>query len=461
MEERLTLSNTELKRLKVLEMIQSELVTVAGAASLLGVSERHCWRLLARYRVCGAAGLAHGNRGRPASHRLAAGVRQEVLALAQGVCRDYNDQHLTDVLREEHGLQVSRASVRRIRRSAGLASPHKYRRRRSHLRRERYPQFGMLFQIDASHHAWLEERGPHLALVAAIDDATNQVVGAQFREHEDAAGYFLLLQDLGTRFGVPLALYADRHTIFQSPGKPTLEQELAGELPQSQFGRLCARLGIQLIAAHSPQAKGRIERLWGTWQDRLVKELRQAGATTLAAANQVLAAYLDKPNQRFAVAAQQPGSACRPLPEASDLDRLFSFQYQRRVANDHTIAVDGHRLQLPPAPNGRSYARATVDLYHAMDGRLLITWQDQPLVTFLPAVAGPPRVDVFGPLPPVTTPTSKPAEPVRLPPPKPGPATPKPAANHPWRQYPLAKPPTVQPAQSAPPHPDIFTDRLT
>jgi transposase len=434
MEERLTLSNTELKRLKVLEMIQAEQVTVAQATELLGVSERHCWRLLARYRATGAAGLVHRNRGRPSSQRLPDAVRGEVLALAQGACRDYNDQHLTDVLQEEHGLQVSRASVRRIRRSAGLASPHKYRRRRSHLRRERYAQFGMLFQIDASHHAWLEARGPHLALVAAIDDATNQVVGAVFREREDAAGYFLLLRDIARRHGVPLALYADRHTIFQSPSKPTLAQELTGELPQSQFGRLCARLNIQLIAAHSPQAKGRIERLWGTWQDRLVKELRQAGAATLDAANQVLTAYLDKHNQRFGIAAQQAGSACRPLPDGADVEQLFAFRYQRCVANDHTIVLAGQRLQLPAAPNGRSYARATVELYHFMDGRLAVTYHDQLLVTFLPAVPGPPRVEVFCPQTTATLLPAKPAEPVRSPQSQTVHATPKPAPDHPWRK---------------------------
>src|SRR5512135_2828001 len=134
MEARLTLSSKELKRLKVLELVQAEQVTVAEAAGLLGVSERHCWRLLARYRQDGAAGLVHGNRGRPSSHQLPEAVRSEVLALATGACRDYNDQHLTEVLQEEYDLQVSRASVRRIRRSVGLASPHKYRRRKGHLR---------------------------------------------------------------------------------------------------------------------------------------------------------------------------------------------------------------------------------------------------------------------------------------------------------------------------------------
>ncbi len=275
---------------------------------------------------------------------------REILTLAEGVCRDYNDQHLTEVLQEEHGLQVSRASVRRIRRAAGLASPHKYRRRKGHLRRERYPQAGMLFQIDASHHAWLEDRGPQLALVAAIDDATNQVVGALFREHEDAAGYFLLLQDIAQRVGLPLALYADRHTIFQSPSKPTIEQELAGISPQSQFGQLTSRLGIRLIAAHSPQAKGRIERLWGTCRIAWSRNCARPGPATLDEANQVLTTYLAKHNQRFAISAEQPGSACQPLPQDSHLDRLFSFHYTRRVANDHMISLDSPRLATTTRP---------------------------------------------------------------------------------------------------------------
>ena len=224
MEERLTLAIKELKRLKVLEWVEAERMTVAEAAQMLGISERQGWRILARYRQAGGAGLVHGNRGRRSPRRLAEAARAEIVTLAQGLCRDYNDQHLTEVLQEEHGLQVSRASVRRVRRAAGLASPHKYRRRRGHQRRARYPQAGMLLQFDASIHAWLEGRGAKLALAAAIDDATNEVVGAVFREQEDAAGYFLLLRSISQSHGLPLAAYADRHTIFQSPGKPTLEQ---------------------------------------------------------------------------------------------------------------------------------------------------------------------------------------------------------------------------------------------
>jgi len=463
MEERLTLSTKELKRLRALELVEVERMTVAEAARLLGISERQCWRMLARYREKGAAGLVHGNRDRPSPRRLPTAAREEILTLAQGICRDYNDQHLSEVLQEEHGLQVSRASVRRIRRAAGLASPHKYRRRRGHQRRERYPQAGMLLQLDASIHDWLEARGPRLALAAAIDDATNEVVGALFRDQEDAAGYFLLLRDISQSHGLPLAAYADRHTIFQSPLKPTIEQELTGTVPKSQFARLLEALGVELIAAHSPQAKGRIERLWQTFQDRLVKELRQAGATNLQQANQVLAAYLPKFNQRFTVAPAKTGSAFRPVPADLDWETVFAFHYQRHVANDHTISLDNHKLQLPPLAHGRSYARAKVDLHHSMDGRLAVRYQGQLLTIFEPAEPGPPRVERFCPKP--EAPSSKPAEPVRTPAPPTAARPPvKPAANHPWRRYPAVKQaakPTAQPDPPAPAYPDIFTDRLT
>jgi transposase len=464
MEERLTLSTKELKRVRVLELVEAGHLTVSAAAKLLPVSERQCWRLLARYRSQGAAGLMHGNRGRPAPHRLSLSIRAEVLALAEGLCRDYNDQHLTDVLREERGVRVSRASVRRIRRAAGLASPHRHRRRRGHQRRERRPQAGLLLQLDASFHAWLEERGPQLALVAAIDDATNEVVGALFRPQEDAAGYCLLMQGVSQRHGLPVAVYADRHTIFQSPAKPTLDQQLLGQVPQSHFARLLAQLGIQLIPAHSPQAKGRIERLWQTLQDRLVKELRQAGAADLNQANQLLATYLPKFNQQFRHPAAQPDSAFRPLPPGCDLALAFAFQYQRQVANDHSISFFGHKLALPPLVHGRSYARAKVQLFHNMTGQLIVYYQDWHLATFEPDEPGPPRVDHFCPQTLSTSLTSQPTAPLRPSIPTPSRPAHKPAANHPWRNYPAAlpdrRPVPPTPSIQAGDCPDTFSDQL-
>lgn len=461
MNERLTLSDKELIRIRACELIIAHQLTVAHAAAKLGITERQCWRVLARYRQEGAAGLVHGNRGKPSPRRVDDATQQRIVRLAKGEYVDYNDQHLSEELAAEHNIRVSVATVRRLRRRAGLASPHKYRRRRGHMRRERFEQLGLLLQLDASPYAWLEARGPKLTLVAAIDDATGQVVGAVFRPQEDAAGYFLVLQAVARDYGLPWAVYADRHTIFQSPAKRTLDEQLLGTPAHTHFSQLVAELGVRLIAAHSPQAKGRIERLWGTWQDRLVKELRKAGASTIEQANAVLAHYLPQHNQRFAVPPARPESAFRTLPEQLDLELDFAFRYRRLVANDHTISFAGHKLQLPPTLHGRSYARTWVELRHALDGRLHVLYQQQLLTTFLPTEPGPPRPDRFSPQTPAVLP-SQPAQPEQRTPRKGWQEASRPAPNHPWRRYPNARP---EPAAAPPPpadaaHPDIFTDRL-
>jgi hypothetical protein len=306
----------------------------------------------------------------------------------------------------------------------------------------------MLLQIDGSPHPWLEDRGPDLCLIAAtpaqqrtpalaggargcwVDDATSQVVAALFREQEDTASYFLLLRQISLSLGIPLSLYADQHTIFQSPKRPTLAQELAGEPPRSQFGRLADGLHIRLIRALSPQAKGRIERLFGTLQDRLVKALRQARASNLDQANLVLRRFLPAFNRRFARPPAKPDPAYLPWPSSLLPQDVFCFHYQRTVANDNTISFAGHTLPIPPGPYGRSYARKRVQLHHDLEGRLTVRYQDQPLATFNPLLPGPPRVGKFTPAH-VPTPPPKPTT-VRKP--KPAPIPHKPAPDHPWRR---------------------------
>jgi hypothetical protein len=290
-----------------------------------------------------------------------------------------------------------------------------------------------MLQGDGSRHDWLEGRGPWLTLVGMIDDANNQVPGAAFREEEDAAGYFLVLEQVCRSQGIPQSIYADQHTIFQSPSPPTVKQELAGERPHTQFGRLVDELGIQLIAARSPQAKGRIERLWGTLQDRLVKELRKAGANDLESANRVLAAYLPKFNARFQIEAAQPGSAYVPWPPERDPADYFCFKYTRIVTNDNTLSFNNHRLQIPPGSQRLSYAKARVELHHDLDGSLAVFYQGKHLVTFQPLTPAPPRVGLFQP----ATSSSPPAKPQTDPLPKPPRKPWKPPADHPWRR-PLA-----------------------
>jgi hypothetical protein len=332
--------------------------------------------------------------------------------------------------------------VRRLRRSIGQGSPRKRRAPRHRQRRERYSQRGMFVQLDGSPHDWLEGRGPRLTLLVAVDDATNELVYAVFREQEDDAGYFELLLGIIEMHGLPEALYTDRHTIFRSPKQPTLEQELAGERPRSQFGRAMDELAIEVIYANSPQAKGRVERLLGTLQDRLVKELREAGACTLEQANEVLKRFLPNFNARFGIPPAQTGSAYRPWPQGLKPEQVFCFKHLRSVTNDNTISFDGKRLQIPPGPDRVSYAHARVEVQQRLDGSLAICLHDRTLVVYQPATSTPVRVGRFTPapslqpLPPVTTQSPMPVVTKTR--------TPyKPAPDHPWRRYPVSPRPNL------------------
>ncbi len=420
----------EIKRLHLVQQIIEQKMTAGQASELLGLSLRQVRRLVAKYRVKGAPGMTHGNRGKRPNNQTEEEVRNEVLKLAKGQYQDYNDCHLTEELAENHKLNLSRSTVRRIRHQANLPSPRKRRAPCHRSRRERKVQAGMLLQTDGSHHDWLEGRGPWLTLIAYIDDATNEVSGAVFREEEDAAGYFLGLQQICLNKGIPAAIYADQHTIFQSPIKVTLQQELAGEQPRSQFGRLLDELGIELIAARSPQAKGRIERLWETLQDRLVKALREANATNLDEANQVLKHFLPKYNRRFSKKPTLDNTAFIPWPKEYRVQDFFCFKHTRTVTNDNTIPFDGHRLQIPPGPNRASYAKAKVEVRQHLDGRLEVHYHGNSLAIFAPVDDRPVRVNKFSPRQ-EDHPT--PAEPKTLVTAKERKSY-KPAANHPWRK---------------------------
>ena len=417
-------------------------LTAVEAAVLLNLSERQVRRLQAAYQKEGAAALVHGNRGRKPVQSISEHMRRQVIELASTKYAGCNYQHLRDLLAEREGIELSRASVRRIVLAAGMRSPRTQRRRQHRRRRVRYAQEGMLVQIDGSRHAWLEERGPWLCLIAAIDDATGKLAAAVFRQEEDAAGYFLLVQQMLEQHGRPLALYHDRHGIFQQTSKATetdtLEEQLAGKQDPTQFGRLLEELEITSIAARSPQAKGRVERLFGTLQDRLVVELRLADARTIEQAQQVVAEYLPRFNAQFAVAATQPGSAYRPLSAHSQAELLFCFKYWRTVGADNVVSFARQRLQIGADTQRRSYAHARVQVHERLDGSLAIYHAGRCLST-TPAPAEAPLVRArTGPR--VTSAPAageEPAEAVRTASAGSSPAaptTPKPRADHPWRK---------------------------
>ena len=435
-----TLNVKEQKRLLVLNEILVGRLTGQEAAEVMGLSLRHTRRLIAAYRQEGAAVLAHGNRGKRSHRRTPETVEEEIVALAKDLYHDYNNCHFTEELEERHGISVSSSTVRRIRQRHGLPSPRKRRVPRHRRRRERYPQAGMLLQVDGSQHDWLEGRGTWLTLHAAIDDATNEVPWALFRETEDATGYALLIHHISQTHGLPLALYADRHTIFENPKKATIEEQLAGLEPRTQLGQLLRSLDIHLIGARSPQAKGRVERLFGTLQDRLVKELRRAGAESLDEANAVLRKYLPRFNKRFTKPPAQSGSAYRPKLSRAEANARICFTYWRTVTNDHTISLFGHELNLPDLPIRLNLAGRRIQLHHRMDGRLAVVYKRQVLGLLQPAQLGPPRLEQFEP---AVQHLANPLPPVQIPPPPPShgsvansPARSwKPDANHPRRRY--------------------------
>lgn len=368
----LTLSAKEQNRLQVLNGVLERHWSIKAAAPLLGVSERQGWRLLAAYRKAGARGLVHQNRGRIPPNATPGTIQPQVVALVQERYQGVNHTHLTELLEEREGLRLSRPTVRRILVQAGLSSPRRRRPPQHRCRRQRMPQEGMLLQLDGSHHGWLEDRGPGLTLLLAVDDATGTAPYALFQEQGDTGGYLSLLQGIIERRGIPLAVYTDGHAVFQPRRGPPDLSQVSRKGPSTQWSRALEELGITQIPAHSPQAKGRVERANGTFQDRLVAELRLAGASTLEQANQVLADFLPQFNQRFGVPAAQPESAYRPGDPELDLGSVLCIKELRRVAKDNTVQYHGRTLQLYPDMERSSYAGARVEVQERLDGSLLV-----------------------------------------------------------------------------------------
>jgi len=383
------MSVTEQRRAWVLTRVLRGTLTMAEAAEELGLSERHLWRLRAAFEHEGPAGLVHGNRGRSSARRLPAEARARVVELRQGRYAGLNDSHFTELLAEREGILVSRETVRTILRAEGITSPRRRRPPRHRSRRPRMAAEGTLLQLDGSQHAWLGERGPRLSLLGAIDDATGMVPAALFREQEDAAGYLELLHAIVISKGLPAAIYRDGHGVFAPTGRHRDGDAVPGTAATlSQVGRALIELGIGSITARSPQAKGRIERLWGTFQDRLVAELRLAGIVDLAGANAFLPGFLVRFNARFVVPAGDPEPAWRALPAELDPGRVLVFKYRRKVARDHTIRLDGRVLQLPRWGRGAGYAGKRVEVHIRLDGSI-VAFDGERELAALPAPADP------------------------------------------------------------------------
>ena len=371
-EDRVIMSVKELRRVSVIRQTMEKKLTQVKAGALLGLTPRQIRRLIERVAQAGDQGLAHRGRGKPSNRQIPEQVKTKALKLYEKQYGDFGPTLAAEKLAERHGMAVNAETLRGWLLAKGVT--HFQRRKRPHRAwRERRAHVGELIQLDGSHHDWLEGRGPRCVLMAYIDDASSRV-WARFYEYEGTLPAMDSFQRYIRQYGVPLAVYADKHTTYQSPAPPTVDDQLAGVTPTSQFGRALGELAVELIPAHSPQAKGRVERLFKTVQDRLVKELRLAEVSTLEAANRFLKSYLPIYNRRFTVLPAQAADLHRPRPAHRALDRMLCLKTTRCLRKGFTIAYQGGLYQIH-----ETIRAPHVLVEEHVDGTMRITHQGRSL----------------------------------------------------------------------------------
>jgi len=369
------LSTKEVKRVQVLTLVKNKHLTLSKAAELMELGYRQAKRVWKRFQTQGAGGIAHRSRGKPGNRRLAASLRKRALAVVQRKYADYGPTLAAECLAEEEKLKIHPETLRRW----GIATGQwKLREKKAYrTRRERRSCFGQMLQMDGSHHDWFEGRGPWCVLMVIIDDATNYTY-ARFYAGETMAAAMDCFWRYALAHGIPHELYVDRDSIYRSDRMPTAVETLAGSGPLSQFGRAMKQLEVRLILAGSPQAKGRVERRHGVFQDRLVKALRRRKIKSIQAAN----AYLDKVflkqlNKRFTVKAADPANVHRPVPR--NLQRIFCRIEQRQVGQDWCVLYDNRVFQLFKREQRLALAKRTVNVHEQLDGQITISYQGRQL----------------------------------------------------------------------------------
>ena len=404
-------SRKELKRLHVIQQVVEKKVRQKEAVELLGMSERQIRRMVRRVREEGEGGICHQGRGKPSNRCFGREVQDRVLGLYREHYAGFGPTLASEKLLERDGITVSDETLRLWLKESGETYPQ--RKKRPHRQwRERKGRFGEMVQMDGSHHDWLEGRGPWMVLMGYIDDATGETFG-RFYEYEGTIPAMDSFHRYIKQYGVPMRVYSDKHTTYKSPAKPTIEDDLAGRKPMSQFEQALSELEVVVIHAHSPQAKGRVERLFRTLQDRLVKELRLLKIRTLEEANTFLTSYWPKYNQKFRVVAASEGDLHRPIPADRILARILCIHEGRVVRNDGTITYEGKFYQIEEDTGTRK-----VVVEERTDGTFHIMDQDRSLKhRLLPAKPVRETVDLH----------------VKKLPPSPKRKT-KPTEDHPWRK---------------------------
>ena len=365
--ERIALSQRERDRLHVLHELQQGRFTQFTAAQRMKLTARQVRRLLLRLREEGDRAVMHGLRGRPSNRKFAVSFERKVLARVGQRYADFGPTLAAEHLAKE-GLALSRETLRKWMSKAAFWRPRCQRVKKIHVWRERRASFGELVMQDSSPFRWLEERGPACQLIAVIDDATSRFY-ARFTEHDSTEENLRTFGEWLRRYGRPLAHYTDKNSIFRTSAAAPLGEQLRGEKARSHFGRALRELGIEWIAAHSPQAKGRIERLFETLQDRLVKEMRLAGIDSIAAANHFLEmCFLPAWEQRFTVAPRKARNAHRRLDPEQRLEEILSVRAGRQVGDDHTVSWDGNRWGVPREEVCAGLRGAQVEIERRLDG---------------------------------------------------------------------------------------------
>ena len=372
MEDILAMSQKELKRLYIIRKAIDKHLKQRQAAEVLGLSQRQIRRLVKRVREESDKGIIHRSRGRQSHRAIPEKIKSKAFSLCRGIYAGFNPTFASEKLFERNKIKISRETLRQWFIAKGLS--YDKRKARPHRKwRERKHHCGQMVQMDGSHHDWFEGRSPECVLMGYIDDATSRVY-ARFYGHEGtmpAMGSFKLY---ALKYGLPQSLYLDRHSTYKGTKKPTIEDELLNRESLSQFGRALEELGVQLIHAQSAPAKGRVERLFKTFQDRLIKEMRLRGVKSIAEGNEFLNHYLPVFNRRFNIAPLENEDLHCPLPKGIDLDKILSVKTQRALRNDFTVAHEGKLYQVED--NIRS---KEVVVEERINGALFITYRDRAL----------------------------------------------------------------------------------
>lgn len=409
------MSRKERDRIAIMVGIQQGRLTLRAAAQVLGLSYRQTRRVWRRYQAQGDAGLVHRGRGRPGPRRTPPALRARIVARYRERYGDFGPTLAAEYLRDKDGLEVDHETLRRWLLAEGVRTVRR-RRQRHRQWRERKTCFGEMLQLDGSHHDWLEGRRPPCVLMVGVDDATNRL-RARFFEEETTQASYDTFEDWGRHHGLPRAVYVDRDSIYRCEGAPSVADQLAGRAPRTQFGRAMEQLGVRLILAGSPQAKGRVERMNGVLQDRLVKALRLEGINDLESANRYLdREFLPALNRRLAREPAQAADVHRPVP--ANLEEILSWEEQRVVQRDWTVAWQGRWYQIERSEQRRNLVGRPITVRRLRDGRLQLVDRGQKL-RWRELPARPARVQATPP---------REGRTVRV----------KPAAEHPWRAFGMA-----------------------